>query len=139
MIVELKEFLRVKIEEMFQALPSDDKLDVLIPDSIDNFKLSHPIGAVLITYKGSQFSDAKVNYNVSRLRDLTFTILLIARKSDRYPEEYIDLLIDKLSGIETTAKRADRQVKVIADEFVDETSGVWTYAIDIVAPMEVFQ
>lgn len=139
MVVEVKNFIREKLENMFLQLPIEDRLDVIIPDSIENFKLVHPVGAILISYQRSDFKEAGLNYDVSQYRDVTLTLFVIARKKKLYPEQYVDLIIDELFGVEVEAKRADRFIKVIKDEFVDETNGVWTYAIDILIPMDFFK
>lgn len=137
MIKEQKKFLKEKIEKIVNTLQKDDQIDVVIPDSIENFKLTHPVGAILITYKGSEYTESPFNFRVAQNRDMTFTLFVVARKKNLDPEEYIDLLLN-LSLHETDAQRADRQIKVIKDEFIDETNGVWTYAIDVLVPKEFY-
>lgn len=119
-------------------LMSEQWLNIDIPVSLDNYKLTHPIGSYLIVYKGSTFSQTDVKNIIAQNRDLEIMVVVVARTGfTMTPEEYLDLIIDQISGYEITGlKRTDRRIYCKEDEFLGEENGIWSYAATFVVPNE---
>ncbi len=56
MIQEVKERIKsILVSAIDSGVPPQFKIPVEIPTSIEQYKLSHPIGAYLVIYKGSTY------------------------------------------------------------------------------------
>lgn len=116
------------------------QIPVEIPTSIEGYKLSHPIGAYLIVYKGSQFKQKDIVNIVAQDRDIEIMVVVTARyRAEFTPEEYLDFAIDVLSGYQMNVYRADRLIRCVSDEWLGEDAGIWSYSATFLVPSEFFQ
>lgn len=141
MIRELKNLIKSTLESAIDSYLSPVvKIPVEIPTSIEQYKLSHPIGTYLIVYKGSTFRQKDVKNIVAQDRDVEIMVVVTARYRVEFtPEEYLDFAIEKLSGYKTDSKRTDRMIHCVSDEWLGEEAGIWSYAATFVVPVEFFQ
>lgn len=141
MIKEIKETIKSLLYEAVRnTLAPNIQIPVEIPESIEQYKLSHPIGAFLVLYKGSSFRQKDVKNIVAQDRDIEIMVVVTARyRTEFTPEEYLDFAIDKLSGYIMDAKRTDRMIYCREDEWLGEEAGIWSYAATFVVPVEFFQ
>ena len=89
------------IKDAMESLPKNERLKAEIPVSIEDYKLSHPNGALLVVYRGSEYENADVTGYVVQKRNMEIGVILIVRKkqSGKTPEEYIDFVLSALSGV----------------------------------------
>lgn len=140
MITEIKAKIKNYLETAVSELSAQLQIPVEIPTSIEQYKLSHPIGAYLIIYKGSTFKQKDVKNIIAQDRDIEIMIVITARyREEMTPEEYLDYAIEKLSGKETESKRTDRRIYCVSDEWLGEEAGIWSYAATFVVPVEFYQ
>ena len=130
-------FIRETLEEkIVNGLPGK-VIPVEIPESLDNYKLSHPIGSYLLIYNKSVYTRKKVQNIIAQDRDMEIMVVAACRyRNDFTPLEYVDFAIKSLSGLELENNRTDRKVYCISDEFLKEENGVWWYAINFIIPGE---
>jgi len=95
MINEIKNIIKTKLEEAINnSLMGNLRIPVEIPPSIENYKLSHPIGAYLIIYKGSNYNDKGTKPKIAQDRDVEIGVVVVARfRSEFTPEDYLDYAI----------------------------------------------
>ncbi|MEG8946607.1 Gp37 family protein [Rosettibacter firmus] len=137
MITEIKNMIKSNLEAAVSNLPQQLRIPVEIPISIDQYKLSHPIGAYLVIYKGSSFKQKDVKNIIAQDRDIEIMVVVTARyREEMKPEEYLDYAIEQLSGYQTDSKRT---VYCSQDEWLGEEAGIWSYAATFVVPVEFFQ
>jgi len=140
MISDLKNIIRVQLEHAENNLSTHLRIPVEIPPSIENYKLSHPIGAYLVVYRGSSYKDKGTRPKIAQDRDVEIGVVVVSRFRNEYtPEDYLDFAIKSLSGLEMTAKRSDRKVYCASDEWIKEENGVWWYAATFVCPVDFFE
>lgn len=140
MIKEIKEIIKSLLEESVKnKLSPHLQIPVEIPISIEQYKLSHPIGAYLVVYKGSNYEQKDIKNIIAQNRNIEITIIVTARYRNEFtPEQYIDFAINSLSGYDTGAKRTDRLIYCINDEWLGEENGIWSYAATFVVPVEFY-
>lgn len=140
MIKEIKELIKLLLEESIRTKLSPQlQIPVEVPTSLEQYRLSHPIGAYLVLYNGSSYEQKDVRNIVAQNRNIEIVVVATVRYRSEYtPEEYVDLAISTLSGYDTGAKRTDRMVYCIKDEWLGEEAGVWSYAATFVVPVEFF-
>lgn len=141
MIQEVKELIKSILESAIDGgINPQFRIPVEIPTSIEQYKLSHPIGAYLVIYKGSTFRQKDVKNIVAQDRDIEIMIVVTARyRSEFTPEQYLDFAINNLSGYKMDAKRTDRMIYCSQDDWLGEEAGIWSYAATFIVPVEFFQ
>ncbi len=134
--IDAMNFVVSKLKTAFEELTESDRLKVEIPESIEEYRLTHPNGAALVVYRGSDYEDAGVSGYVVQKRNMEIGVIIAARrKSERmHPEEYIDFVLDKLSGTETEAKFNSKKMRAVQDERIKEENGVWFYGVTFAFP-----
>jgi len=134
--IDAMNFIVSKLKSAFEELPVSKRLKVEIPESIEEYRLTHPNGAALVVYRGSDYEDAGVSgYTVQKRNMEIGVILAVRRKSERMqPEEYVDFVLDKLSGTETEAKFNSKKIHAVQDEWIKEDNGVWFYGVTFAFP-----
>lgn len=140
-IKEALNLVKTTLETAVSNLEAADKVLVEIPRSVENYKLSHNRGALLIVYRGSDFQQSEIVQIVAQNRNIKIGVIAAIRKkiTGMSPEEYLDFLADSLSGIEITNKLSRALTFVEDDEFLDEVEGVWYYACTVVIPTDFFE
>ncbi len=134
--IDAMNFIVSKLKSAFEELPESERLKVEIPESIEEYRLTHPNGAALIVYRGSDYEDAGVSGYTVQKRNMEIGVIIAARrKSERMqPEEYIDFVLDKLSGTKTEAKFNSKKIHAVQDEWIKEENGVWFYGVTFAFP-----
>lgn len=131
-ILIVKNWLVNKLKEQMSLLSDNDIIPVESPSSIENYKLSHPVGSVLVIYSGSQFNRREAVNSIIADRDLEFGVVVIVRDvpGKLKPEYYLQYIIDSLNGL----KYKDELCYVAEDTFQEEVGGVWSYYIKLIVP-----
>lgn len=134
--IDAMNFVGSKLKTAFEELSESNRLKVEIPESIEEYRLTHPNGAALVVYRGSDYEDAGVSGFTVQKRNMEIgVILVVRRKSERMnPEEYVDFVLDKLSGAETGAKFNSKKVHAVQDEWIKEENGIWFYGVTFAFP-----
>lgn len=135
-ISEAKKIIKDKLDLEILSLPESERLITEYPLSIEEYKLNHPRGALLIVYKGSDFQKSKVEGFQIQPRDLQIGIIAVIKKNNgsKDPEEYVDFIKDSLTGIEIQVEREEKKTYPVKDEWLKEESGEWWYAVTIIVP-----
>ena len=114
----------------------DAKEKVLVeqPLSIENYKLSHPKGSLLVIYRGSTFEDTQSENSIIQNRNIEIGVIAVIRASytGKTVEEWVQFIIDTVSGL--WIKADYKQIYVSDDEFIKEENGVWWYAVTVRVP-----
>lgn len=136
MIKDIKISIKTLLENAIaEEIDAQLQIPVEIPTSIEQYKLSHPIGAYLIVYKGETFKSREMLNILAQNRDIEIMIVVVARNIyGMSPEDYLDFAIDTLSGCEIDTKRTDRKIFFSQDEWLGEEAGVWVYAATLIVP-----
>jgi|YNPBryulayer2012_1023412.scaffolds.fasta_scaffold03782_2 hypothetical protein len=141
MIKEIKEYIKNTLQaEMNEKLPLNLRIAVEIPGSVSNYVLTHPIGAYLILYEGSEFVKRELVNYIAQDRNMKIQVYIICRhRNEMTPEEYIDFAINSLTGAEISVNKNDNKIYCLKDEFIGEENGVWTYVATFIVPEEFFE
>lgn len=99
------------------------------PDKPSEFNLLHPIGAILVHYQGSNYTNTQALNFVTQENKKEFGITIITRdlRSHNGAYEYIDKVKSALSGY-----LIDECTSLIPtkDYFISENKGIWQYGIN---------
>lgn len=95
------------------------------PDDPDNYRLTHPHGAVLAGYSGSRLPDPFVLAGTTQKRRLEFQLVVKVRRLRDHSGAYT-ILDDIRTALAGQAIRGARFYPV-REQFEDVSSGVWTY------------
>jgi hypothetical protein len=135
-IKEAKEFIKTILDAKVLDLPVSQRIPTEFPVSIEEYILRHPLGTILIVYQGGSYKQKSAPGIVHQDRDMGFWVVPVIRhlEGKMTPEEWIDFVIDSLSGEEIEVERANRKLSAANDEFIDEENGVWKYGITITVP-----
>jgi hypothetical protein len=133
-VIQAKKWVIDKLKEGLSLLSDQDIIPVESPMSLENYKLSHPIGAVLVVYAGSTFSNRDAVNKVIADRLLEFGILVIIRDvpGKLKPEYYLQYCIDFLAGL----KYGNEIIYFTEDRFEEESGGVWSYYARLIVPVQ---
>lgn len=108
------------------------------PEKPSEFILLHPIGALLIHYQGSNYSDSQAFGCVVQENKKEFAITIVTRnlRQNSGAYEYIDKLKSLLTGWQI-----DECTKLIPtkDYFISENSGIWQYGINFILKTQNIQ
>lgn len=140
-VKEVMQLLETKLNNAVFSLDAGDKVIVEIPRSVEEYKLSHPNGALLIVYRGSQYRDIDMAQFTAQERDMEIGVIIAVRtrKQGMQPFEYVDYVLDTLAGIEIFNKTKVGRIAAAEDEFLNEENGVWYYAVTFAVPTEFWQ
>lgn len=126
------------IEEATATLPANRRLAIETRRAPDEYRLSHPIGAVLVHYDGSSYASRTQNNALVQDRDVRVTATIFARVHDdggMSPEEWLEFVIDAVAGGEIAgSRRARRHAYVLEDKLVKDQGGVRVYRVRFVFP-----
>jgi len=140
-VEEMKQFIVTQLETAMLSFPPDERLVVELPVSVDNYALNHPRGALLIVYRGSNYTSKGFAQLIAQNRDMEIGVIICARnlRRGKTPEDYLDFVIQSLSGIEIISKRGDRKIYCQEDEWLKEENGIWWYAATFIVPTEFWE
>lgn len=99
------------------------------PDDPDNYRLDHPVGALLVRYHGSKYGPLLDPGLVVQERRLAIEVTLVMRSLNGKDGVYgaLESVRQILTGY---APPAFGKLVPIGDEFLSEGGGEWRYAID---------
>lgn len=115
------------IENLKTAFP-----EVLVqgfPDKPSEFILLHPIGALLVHYQGSNYTNSEALGCVVQDNKKEFAITIVTRnlRFNQGAYEYIDKVKSLLTGFQPDECSKLMPTK---DYFISENSGIWQYGIN---------
>jgi hypothetical protein len=117
----------VIVERVGGKLPN---LQVLpFPDDPRNYKMDHPIGAVLVNYHGSHYREPVDTEGLAQPRDAEWDLTIQVRNLRSHQGAYpvLEAIRQALQG---WGKRViGAKFRMGADEFVDAVHGIWTYRV----------
>jgi len=105
------------------------------PDKPSEYRLLHPVGAVLVAYNGTNYSKPEGMGQVIQTADMEFSVTLIVRnlrdKNGAYI--YIDSIVSTLTGYSPTGAGKMYPTNIT---FLNESNGVWQYGLTFIAHYE---
>lgn len=98
------------------------------PEKPSEFILIHPIGAILIHYRGGSFSNTNALDIISQEKKMDFAITLVTRnlRSNNGTYELLDKIKKVLCGYKIDECSKLTPVK---EGFLSENNGIWQYEI----------
>ena len=99
------------------------------PDKPSEFVLIHPVGALLVHYQGSNYTNTQALSFVTQENTKEFSITVITRnlRNNNGAYEYIDKVKATLSGFAINECTSLLPTK---DYFISENAGIWQYGIN---------
>lgn len=115
------------IEKLKTAFP-----EVLVqgfPDKPSEFILLHSIGALLVHYQGSNYTNSDALAFISQENKKEFSITVVTRdlRSNNGSYEYLDKVKETLTGFQIDGCT---QLMPTKDFFISENGGIWQYGIN---------
>ena len=108
------------------------------PDDPDEYRLNHPLGALLVRYHGSKFGPLLDTDLVVQDRAMAVEVTLVFRslngKEGIYT--YLEAVRLALAGFKPPAFA---KLKPIGEEFLSQGGGEWRYAIDFATTTTVIE
>lgn len=100
------------------------------PEDPQNYRLNHPVGALLLGFSRGQFGSDLSTDAVFVEREITLPLTLVFRQL-KGPDgviHYLDLIRTTLTGYQPP--HTDRPLRPVAEQFIGQTQGIWQYAQD---------
>lgn len=99
------------------------------PDKPSEFILLHPIGALLVHYQGSNYTNSNALGFISQENKKEFSITIVTRnlRENQGSYEYLDKVKSILTGFEPDGCSKLMPTK---DFFISENKGIWQYGIN---------
>lgn len=99
------------------------------PDKPSEFILLHPIGALLVHYQGSNYTNSNALRIISQENKKEFAITVVTRnlRANQGAYEYIDNVKAALTGFQPDECS---KLMPLKDYFISENSGIWQYGIN---------
>lgn len=99
------------------------------PEKPSEFILLHPIGALLVHYQGSKYSNSNAINFISQNNQKEFSVTVVTRnlRSNEGAYEIIDKVKEVLTGYIILECSALMPIK---DYFISEQTGIWQYGIN---------
>lgn len=116
------------------------------PDRPEQYKLTHPIGALLVYYLRSQYQREPINHAaVNQPKDIIINVRVKNRNLNTNEGAVADVqqVIDSLQGVDISSYNTTRpgRLYIIEDRFIDydPANGIWDYEVTIGVPSEQYQ
>lgn len=102
----------------------------LFPSQPQDYRLNHPVGALLLAYPGSRFAAATLRANsVCQERTLSLSVSLVARHL--WGPDGAVALLDRLRAALLGWRPADGQpLTAVSDRLLGEQAGLWWYTAE---------
>ena len=99
------------------------------PDKPSEFILLHQIGALLVHYQGSNYTNSNALGIISQENKKEFAITVVTRnlRANQGAYEYIDNVKAVLTGFQPDECS---KLMPLKDYFISENSGIWQYGIN---------
>ncbi|MFB9160004.1 Gp37 family protein [Chromobacterium violaceum] len=113
-----------------------DKLPSLaveyFPEKPADYRLNHPVGALLVSYLGSQFGATVDAGVVVQPRTLKLSVTVVLRQLNGRSGAVA--VLDDVRRTLVGYRLPDcRKLQAAAERFLGQTSGLWQYAVDLTA------
>jgi len=154
-IDKIREAIDVFEKVLDPAIKELDQCDQVTKErlrTLSEYKLTHPRGVLGILYGGSTYESITKGRTLLMKRIMLIQVAVVIRfidnplqPSESYrvmmPAEYVDFIIDKISGIEIFNHLPEYQRKVypVRDELVDEQDYVWKYLVTFGVPVDFME
>lgn len=154
-IDKIREAIEVFENVLDPAIKELDQCDQVTKErlrTLSEYKLTHPRGVLGILYGGSTYESITKGRTLLMKRIMLIQVAAVIRfvdnplqPSESYrvmmPAEYVDFIIDKISGIEIFNHLPEYQRKVypVRDELVDEQDYVWKYLVTFGVPVDFME
>lgn len=99
------------------------------PEKPQEFILLHPIGAILVHYKGGNYANSNAIEFISQDKGLNFAITVVTRnlRNNKGAYETLDKIKQVLCGYKIPGCTKLTPKK---EGFISETNGIWQYEIE---------
>ena len=97
------------------------------PDNIRTFTLTHPVGALLVRYTGSEYDSLKISQIVAQKRKPLIEVVIVARSLLAGAGAY-DILDDTKNALRGFAPEGKDRMRLVTDGFLSEMHGIWAYS-----------
>lgn len=101
------------------------------PERPDDYRLNHPVGALLVHYPGAHFTPPTDTGFVVQEREMVFTITVIMRQLNGRDGAVNVLDQVKLALIGFKPPNCRRKCWARQEKFLGQVSGLWQYTLDI--------
>ncbi|KGF30492.1 Gp37 family protein [Oligella urethralis] len=107
----------------------------LFPEKPDEYRLNHPNGAILVSYRSSKFEETNDITYVVQPRRVVFTVSVLRRQLNGNTGilDVLDAVRLALTGFKGPNCR--RKFYVLQEIYLGETAGIWQYSIDFATEM----
>jgi hypothetical protein len=101
------------------------------PENPADYRLNHPIGAILVSYSGSNYQAENIIGGTSTQRKLlvSITVLMRSLNGDKGAITTIDMVRDCLNGHQVEG--AFNLITCNRDRFIGNANGIWQYLLDV--------
>jgi hypothetical protein len=123
------DMLKAIQEKIAQAHPN---LSVeLFPDRPDQYRLNHPVGAVLVSYSGSSYTTENLINVSSCMREMNVSLTMMVRSlnGDKGAIAITDSVRNTIHG--QVLEGALSNIELVKDSFAGNDNGIWQYLLDI--------
>jgi hypothetical protein len=109
----------------------------LFPSRPEDYRLNHPVGALLLAYPGSRFAATTLHaQSVCQDRIITLSVSLVSRHL--WGTDGAVALMDRLRAALLGWRPTDCQpVTAVSDRLLAEQAGLWWYAADFACTTRV--
>ncbi|STQ91400.1 Gp37 family protein [Iodobacter fluviatilis] len=100
------------------------------PENAKNYTLNHSLGALLVSYLGSQFDDTTDTGFIAQPRAIKISITVVVRQLNGRGGaiEVLDLARRAIVGFRPPDCK---KIRAVSEKFLGQASGLWQYALDI--------
>lgn len=126
--------------------PEELEVTILNQGRVEDFYTDHPVGAAVIHYDGSKFSDSKSTAVVFQDRVFRIAVLLQVRVAQglSMKDKLIDSIINSVSGMKFKAVSRHNRVRTQDDEYLapgekEKAKEYFEHSITVLVPAEFEQ
>lgn len=102
------------------------------PDRPAEYRVNHAVGALLVSYPGSQFGDTVDVTYIAQPRTVRLTVTVLLRQLNGRGGA-VDVVDDVRRALVGWRPPDCRKVRAISEAFLGETAGIWQYTVDLAA------
>lgn len=100
------------------------------PDRPADYRLNHPLGALLVSYPGSRFDETVDTAAVVQPRRIHFSVTVVLRQLNGRGGA-IDVLDQARVALVGFRPPDCRKLAAVSETFLGEEAGLWQYALDL--------
>lgn len=102
------------------------------PDRPAEYRVNHAVGALLISYPGSQFGDTVDVTYIAQPRTVKLSVTVLLRQLNGRGGA-VDVVDDVRRALVGWRPPDCRKVRAVSETFLGETAGIWQYTVDLAA------